>query len=493
MAIVMIQLHSLTCLEEINEASASEEPYVLLTSVDQHPAAAGLPPVPNFEVFRYGVFNDMDAGETVDGGDPAFWGPSSTPQDIAQPDQVALVVSLLENDNGVPEQYQWLLRTIVTPAALLSTAGEPNPAQRAARLTGAVRDALNGVDLPVPFALDDDHIGTRQLVLDGSDLLDSGSRDKLLRIESAEGRYDLVFRITAFQPSWRFCHKCKVLYFDGDPDNKGACPAEGVQPGHEAAGLVFGLMHDVPPRPNLQPEWRFCSKCMTLFFNGDPGNKGVCKAGGNHEAIGFNFALLNDVPPPVNHQPEWRFCGKCMSLFFNGEPSKGVCPRPAPSSHEAIGLNFFLPFDSPGANLQPEWRFCGKCMTLFFNGDPGNKGVCPNGGVHEAIGLNFFLPFDSPGANLQPEWRFCGKCMTLFFNGDPGNKGVCPKGGVHDAIGLNFFLPFDSPGANRQPEWRFCGKCLSLFFNGDPHKGVCPKPAPSSHEPIGAEFVLTHF
>ncbi|MFF1871604.1 hypothetical protein ACFVXD_22400, partial [Kitasatospora herbaricolor] len=76
---------------------------------------------------------------------------------------------------------------------------------------------------------------------------------------------------------------------------------------------------------------------------------------------------------------------------------------------------------------------------------------------------------------------------------DPGNKGVCPNGGVHDAIGLNFFLPFDSPGANRQPEWRFCGKCLSLFFNGDPHKGVCPKPAPSSHEPIGAEFVLTHF
>jgi hypothetical protein len=485
-----IRLQRIHCIEEINEASASEEPYVLMTSVDLRSPAPGLPipPLPNFDVFRYGIFEDMDAGEVRDGGGIPFWGPSSTPQDIEDPNRVGVIVSLLENDNSTPEQYQTFLRGVV-PIALASSLGEPDQAKRMQRLTNSIRDSLNGIDLPIPFALDDDHVGTELLPLDASDLVGGGIKDKTLRIQTAEGSYELVFRIIALQPAWRFCGKCRSLFFDGEP-NKGRCPTGGA---HEAAGFNFALRHDGPPAPDEQGEWRFCGKCRSLFFNGDPANKGACPVGGGHEAAGFNFGLLHDTPVPPNHQSEWRFCGKCMAMFFNGEPNKGVCPRPAPSSHEAVGFTFFLPHSGPpGPNEQGEWRFCGKCKSMFFNGDPANKGRCPIGGAHEAIGLNFVLPHDRPpGPNEQGEWRFCGKCRSMFFNGDPANKGVCPTGGVHEAFGFIFVLP-TSPGPNRQGEWRFCGKCMAMFFNGEPNKGVCPRPAPSSHEAVGFNFVLAH-
>jgi len=36
--------------------------------------------------------------------------------------------------------------------------------------------------------------------------------------------------------------------------------------------------------PNGQRNWRFCTKCFGLFFNGFPGN-GVCPVGGQHAAV----------------------------------------------------------------------------------------------------------------------------------------------------------------------------------------------------------------
>jgi hypothetical protein len=65
-----------------------------------------------------------------------------------------------------------------------------------------IRDALNGVDLPIPFTLDDDHIGTDILRLDNSDLIPFGSREKSLTIRSREGHYELTFQI-ANDRMWR--------------------------------------------------------------------------------------------------------------------------------------------------------------------------------------------------------------------------------------------------------------------------------------------------
>src|SRR5690606_29546225 len=109
---------------------------VLVTTVSLRPPTTvidGVPPLPNFEVFRYGVYEDFDEGDVVTVDGIPFWGPSSTPEDIENPDHAAMIVSVMENDNGTPEQYQELLRDFVVPVWLGSTVGEPNPANRAAR------------------------------------------------------------------------------------------------------------------------------------------------------------------------------------------------------------------------------------------------------------------------------------------------------------------------------------------------------------------------
>jgi hypothetical protein len=138
------------------------------------------------------------------------------------------------------------------------------------------------------------------------------------------------------QPNWRFCDKCGTLFFDGNPDNKGRCAGGGA---HEASGFHFVLTHDEPPPPNTQPDWRFCDKCSEMFFEGNP-NISRCPAGGAHEASGFHFVLTHDVPPPPNTQPDWRFCDKCGAMFFDGNPNISRCAAGGP--HNASGFKFVL-------------------------------------------------------------------------------------------------------------------------------------------------------
>lgn len=96
------------------------------------------------------------------------------------------------------------------------------------------------------------------------------------------------------QRDWRMCGKCKALFFDGDPGGrKGACPADGGD--HMAGGFMFVLPHDVPGGPTEQTDWRFCSNCFVMFFDGSQ-DKGNCAHGGGHQAQGFNFVLPHIDP-----------------------------------------------------------------------------------------------------------------------------------------------------------------------------------------------------
>ena len=51
---------------------------------------------------------------------------------------------------------------------------------------------------------------------------------------------------------------------------------------------IFDLPHDVIG-PG-QSDWRFCSKCHEMYYDGYP-TKGACPSGGSHIAAGFNFIL----------------------------------------------------------------------------------------------------------------------------------------------------------------------------------------------------------
>jgi hypothetical protein len=117
--------------------------------------------------------------------------------------------------------------------------------------------------------------------------------------------YNLPETPTA-QTAWRYCTRCHAMFFDGYPD-KGKCAAGGA---HSAQGYVFVLPHDVPGTPTAQTAWRFCTKCHAMFYDGYQ-DKGLCQGHplppfvlggparhGGHEAAGYMFVLPHDLPPP---------------------------------------------------------------------------------------------------------------------------------------------------------------------------------------------------
>ena len=159
------------------------------------------------------------------------------------------------------------------------------------------------------------------------------------------GSMESAFAQTGDQGDWRFCNKCRAMFWNGIA-NKGNCPAGG---GHVAQGFLFSVHYDSNKAGThqLQYDWRFCQKCMSLFWDGSA-NKGRCSAGGGHVAQGLMFGL-DHQPPAGQHQRDWRFCDKCYSLFWDGGPEKGRCP--AGGGHRAQGFMFHMIYKAPGTNL----------------------------------------------------------------------------------------------------------------------------------------------
>lgn len=76
---------------------------MLVTVASLRPPVAGfpIPAAPNFRVFQYGVFQDLDddEGPVIMDGAP-FWGMDGLAEDLADPRDIAVVVSVMEQDNG---------------------------------------------------------------------------------------------------------------------------------------------------------------------------------------------------------------------------------------------------------------------------------------------------------------------------------------------------------------------------------------------------------
>jgi hypothetical protein len=149
------------------------------------------------------------------------------------------------------------------------------------------------------------------------------------------------------RPGWRNCKKCQVMF---NVEGENVCAAGGA---HVQAGPQFRLPFGVPETPNAQTKWRMCKNCKAMFYNGYKG-KGQCpanetvhngkKIGGPHVADPeFQYVLPHDVPEKPTTQSQWRFCSKCFALFYNGFPKKGICK--AGGEHVAAGYNFVMPHE----------------------------------------------------------------------------------------------------------------------------------------------------
>jgi hypothetical protein len=97
------------------------------------------------------------------------------------------------------------------------------------------------------------------------------------------------------EEKWSRCQRCKAVFYDGWDDNKGRCPSwETRSHVAEPGGFPYILQMNVAPRPDQQTDWRFCEKCLCLFYL--PHNvDGDCAAGGVHKA-GSDRYVLTRVP-----------------------------------------------------------------------------------------------------------------------------------------------------------------------------------------------------
>ncbi|MFI7194920.1 hypothetical protein ACIBQ0_34770 [Nocardia nova] len=400
------------------------------------------------------------------------------------------------------------------------------------------------------------------------------------------------------QPDWQFCLKCSALFWNGDPHFKGRC-SRGDTHNTFGVGLNFSLPHE-PTGIDGQRQWRFCGKCGSLFWKGDPNTTGVCPAGGTHAAPAGSWQFVVPVTGgAVSGQQNWRFCGNCHGLFFDGYPTKGICagspgggfhlnaitddktpvgrfdafrgpepigytgsfetpngafsyegrmyvlagfadekyshrkrpgdPQPGqylfskadPSqpgvydfeymlspklgwcahdtsrqrfeSHAPLGLHFVLSHDiAPTANRRSGWRSCGKCEALFFDGTTF-KGVCQrDNGPHRpdpSVPENFSLEIGTvEDSQHQSNWKQCRDCMAGFWSVPDADAGLCPAGGQHRSTGELFRMAHSSFGPYEvgQPDWRFCHKCCSLYFGGE-SPGLCSRDG-GPHEAAGYNF-----
>jgi hypothetical protein len=247
------------------------------------------------------------------------------------------------------------------------------------------------------------------------------------------------------QGKWRRCGKCEGMFWTGYTPARGNCPADHA--GHQAADQIdYVLPHDQPEDANHQANWRRCQKCYGLFCDG-LWMKGACPAGGTHDALANRdvgtflqdeLILEYNTGESANRQANWRFCTKCYGLFFDGYPNfKGVCPvdskghahdanQPFPPLgwatayiHPPADFNFALPHDiAADAWHEAGWRYCTRCAVLFrgqqLPGGSFDNGRCPAGGDHTPAGYLFVLPHRLwQDSRNDRDWRFCTKCFGM--------------------------------------------------------------------------------
>ena len=285
-------LESIRCHVETDELG-DDEPYVIVTATDlaSNVTVQGFPvPLPMSRAFLYGPWGSVAGGTTHGHHFAPFWGLFGEERGL-DPATTIFTASLMENDDGRPDALRGLVAAQVN-SALFASLGVQDRNLRRDLLVQAVNSALQ---IPTGGPSTDEIVSfAQEIVFSPADiaLAETGQTARVsIRVQGDGGDYTMTFAARdRGQAAWRFCHKCRTLFFDGFPA-KGVCPAGG---GHAAAGFTFYLPHEHAGPNGGQPDWRFCTKCNAMHWTGDPANLGLCPAGGPHAAMGFNFFLPHD-------------------------------------------------------------------------------------------------------------------------------------------------------------------------------------------------------
>jgi hypothetical protein len=127
-----------------------------------------------------------------------------------------------------------------------------------------------------------------------------------------------------------------------------------VTHGHFGRTTAYPDSHEGSPVG--QWGWRYCGNCRSLFYEAAGSN---CPANlngdGPHVAVGWNFCLPNDQQGGSGQigQEDWRFCSYCNGLYWNGNATKGVCPGAPGGGFRLNGVvdknSQYIPFKVEGS------------------------------------------------------------------------------------------------------------------------------------------------
>lgn len=126
-----------------------------------------------------------------------------------------------------------------------------------------------------------------------------------------------------------------------------------------------------------QNNWRWCKKCEVLNYGGNPA--AACPKGGVHDLSGsWDYSLAMNMPG-FPGQNNWRWCKKCQGLAYAGFTA-GRCPAGGTHDHSS-SADYRIALGKAGFPGQNNWRWCKKCQGLSFAGDV--PGACAGGGTHD--------------------------------------------------------------------------------------------------------------
>jgi CubicO group peptidase (beta-lactamase class C family) len=95
----------------------------------------------------------------------------------------------------------------------------------------------------------------------------------------------------AGQHNWRWCNKCQALSFAGNA-SLGPCSAGGMHDHSGSGNYVLAIKGSGALPQDSQDNWRWCKKCQVLAYAGNPSSVGACGAGGQHDHTGSGDYIL---------------------------------------------------------------------------------------------------------------------------------------------------------------------------------------------------------
>ncbi|WP_462255524.1 hypothetical protein [Ferruginibacter sp.] len=207
---VKFALTKMRCLEETNEPSASEEPYVLVFA-SQLKKVAGLVTIPAASTTMYGPWENVDKGELVSTAvnisgplgkflnhpSKNFWGLDGKPHDLNSPDEAIFIAALMENDDAQAGGIRAGLHAQLFAAITSYANAGMSRASMVSKLKKDAKDILTGVTVTgIPSS--DDLIGVAEIPYSAADLQAVNTKTIVKNIELAGdgGKYRLRFEMS---------------------------------------------------------------------------------------------------------------------------------------------------------------------------------------------------------------------------------------------------------------------------------------------------------